>query len=60
MSDATRAEVCAAAVADAKARGLPEAAIAELWDRLVEASIAYELTEWDRTREPAPSAPIGG
>ncbi len=43
-----KAEVIAAARADAKARGLPDGAIGALWDRLVEASIAYELAEWDR------------
>ena len=30
--------------------GLPKAAIAELWDGLVEASIAYEFEHWDRFR----------
>lgn len=38
------------AVADADARGLPSAALKDIWDRLVEASIAYELEEWDSTR----------
>ena len=45
-----KAAVIAAAVADAEARGLPGQAIEGLWDRLVEASIAYELAEWDRLR----------
>lgn len=28
--------------------GLPADEIVALWDRLIEASIAYELAEWDR------------
>ncbi|MGN6498493.1 MAG: chorismate mutase [Tsuneonella sp.] len=45
-----KAAVIAAAADAAERAGLPGAAIAELWDRLVEASIAYELEEWDRLR----------
>jgi isochorismate pyruvate lyase len=45
-----KAQVIAAAASDADRRGLPAAAVAEIWDRLVEASIAYELEEWDRLR----------
>ena len=45
-----KASVIAAAKADAEARGLPGELIAELWDRLVEGSIAYEFDEWDQTR----------
>lgn len=49
VRDETRkAEVIANARAAARAAGLPEAAIAELWERLVEASIAYELDAFDR------------
>lgn len=48
--EARKAEVIANAGADAAARGLPVADIAAIWERLVEASIAYELNEWDRTR----------
>lgn len=29
-------------------RGLPAELIADLWESLVEGSIAYELTHWDR------------
>ena len=36
--------------ADAEARGLPSAELSEIWDRLVEASIAYEMKVWDATR----------
>ena len=42
-----KAEVIANARAAAEAAGLPGAAIADLWDRLVEASIAYELEAFD-------------
>ena len=35
---------------DAAARNLPADELAAIWDRLVEASIAYELVEWDRIR----------
>jgi isochorismate pyruvate lyase len=48
--EARKREVIGNAVAEARAATLPEAAIADLWDRLVEASIAYELEEYDRTR----------
>ena len=43
-----KALVIANARAAAEAAGLPGAAIADLWDRLVEASIAYELEAFDR------------
>ena len=46
-----KASVIAAARRDAEVRGLPGEPIAEIWDRLVETSIAYELDEWDRLRE---------
>lgn len=45
-----KASVIAAAKAEAEARGLPSELIAELWDQLVEGSIAYEFDEWDKTR----------
>ena len=45
-----KSEVIAAARAAAAQAGLPAEAIAHLWDDLVEASIAYELEEWDRLR----------
>jgi isochorismate pyruvate lyase len=35
---------------EAAALGLPEAAVAALWDGLVEASIAYEMAEFDRLK----------
>ncbi len=45
-----KAAVIAAVAEDARARGLPGEKISELWDFLVETSIAYELQEWDRLR----------
>lgn len=52
VRDETRkAAVIAAAGAEAQARGLPQAEIEALWDRLVETSIAYEFEVWDRTRD---------
>ena len=48
--EARKAAVIAAAGADAERAGLPRAEIEALWERLVEASIAYEFAEWDRTR----------
>jgi isochorismate pyruvate lyase len=43
-----KAQVIANARAHAACAGLPEQEIAKLWDALVEASIAYELAEYDR------------
>jgi len=52
VRDETRkAAVIAAARAEAEARGLPGDLIEQLWDQLVEGSIAYELVEWDRLRD---------
>lgn len=45
-----KAQVIEHARADAAARGLPADALAEIWEQLVEASIAYEMVEWDRIR----------
>ncbi len=46
--EARKAQVIANARAHAAAAGLPEQEIGQLWDALVEASIAYELAEYDR------------
>ncbi len=46
-----KAYVIAQAVKDAEARGLPGEVIGEIWERLVEGSIAYEFKEWDRIRD---------
>jgi isochorismate pyruvate lyase len=49
VRDETRkAQVIANARAAAAAAGLPEDAVAALWDALVEASIAYEYEAFDR------------
>ena len=48
--EARKAEVIANATKDAEARGIPSDKIAEIWELLVESSIAYELDEWDRIR----------
>jgi isochorismate pyruvate lyase len=48
--EARKAEVIANAADDACARGLPAERIAQIWDMLVETSIAYELDEWDAIR----------
>lgn len=45
--EARKAQVIANVRAHAVAAGIPEQAIAELWDRLIEASIAYELETFD-------------
>lgn len=43
-----KAEVIAHVRAKAKISGLPADSIAQIWDILVETSIAYEMNEWDR------------
>ncbi|WP_285710213.1 chorismate mutase [Erythrobacter oryzae] len=45
-----KASVIAAAVAEAEAHGIPGDVVGDLWERLVEGSIAYEFAEWDRIR----------
>ncbi len=46
-----KASVIAAAVAEAEQRAIPGDVIGDIWERLVEGSIAYELAEWDRIRD---------
>ncbi|MBX7460417.1 chorismate mutase [Qipengyuania huizhouensis] len=48
--EARKAEVIDNARVDAANRELPSEKIAEIWELLVETSIAYELAEWDRIR----------
>jgi len=48
--DARKDQVIDAAKDDALRRGVPVGLVAEIWDSLVETSIAYELEEWDRLR----------
>lgn len=51
VRDETRkAAVIAAAKTDAEERNIPADVIADIWERLVEGSIAYEFEEWDRSR----------
>jgi len=45
--EARKAAVIANAVVDAQAGGWPEAVAAEMWEALVEASIAYEMRHFD-------------
>ena len=45
-----KAAVIAAAVKDAEAQNIPGDVIADIWECLVEGSIAYELDVWDKTR----------
>ena len=45
-----KAAVIAAAKADAEARGIPGDVVEDVWERLVEGSIAYEFDVWDKTR----------
>jgi isochorismate pyruvate lyase len=46
--EARKRQVIENAVSEARAAGVPEAAVADLWERLVEASIAYEMDAFDR------------
>ncbi|GGE06398.1 chorismate mutase [Polymorphobacter glacialis] len=45
-----KAQVIANAVDAARAAGIPAEAIAQMWEILVEASIAHELGKWDSLR----------
>jgi isochorismate pyruvate lyase len=49
--EARKARVIAAAVAAAEAHGIPAEVVGDIWERLVEGSIAYEFAEWDRIRD---------
>ena len=46
--EARKTQVIDNARAEAVRLGVPDAAVADLWERLVEASIAYELAAFDR------------
>jgi isochorismate pyruvate lyase len=48
--EARKAQVIANARVEAERLGAPGDAIADLWNDLVEASIAYELAEFDRLK----------
>ena len=45
-----KAQVIDQARTEARRLDLPEAVVAEMWETLVEGSIAYELAAFDRTR----------
>ena len=49
--EARKAEVVGNARSDAVRRNLPADRLMQIWEDLVETSIAYELVEWDRLRE---------
>lgn len=49
--EARKASVIAAAVAEAEACSIPGDVIGDIWERLVEGSIAYEFGEWDSIRD---------
>lgn len=49
--EARKASVIAAAVAEAKKLDVPADVVADIWERLVEGSITYEMAEWDRIRK---------
>ncbi len=42
-----KAKVISAAMKEATAHGLPETVIGQMWEVLVEGSIAYEFARWD-------------
>lgn len=48
--EARKAQVIANAVAQAGALNLPADVVADMWERLVEGSIAYEMATFDRLR----------
>ncbi|NWK95658.1 chorismate mutase [Sphingobium lactosutens] len=48
--EARKAQVIDNARVEAERLGAPASVIADLWEQLVEASIAYEMDEFDRTR----------
>jgi len=48
--EARKAQVIENACKAATRHDLPDDVIADIWERLVEGSIDYELAQWDRTR----------
>ncbi|UUL82141.1 chorismate mutase [Sphingomonas sp. S1-29] len=55
--EARKAQVIANAQAHARAAGVPEAVVGDLWERLVEASIAYELEAFDANLSASAASP---
>ena len=49
--EARKAQVIANIRAEARALGLPQELLAQIWNELVEGSIAYELNRWDALRD---------
>lgn len=49
-NEARKAEVLDNVAREAERAGLPPERVRAIWDELVEQSIAYEATEWDRRR----------
>ena len=49
--EARKAQVIDNAAVAAVAAGIPAGIVPQLWEALVEASIAYELAAWDRRRQ---------
>ena len=49
--EARKAEVIANARAEARRHGIPESVIADVWEALVEGSIAHEFDEYDRLND---------
>jgi isochorismate pyruvate lyase len=48
--EARKQQVLAHVQNAAREAGIPVEVVADLWERLVEASIAYELEKWDALR----------
>ena len=48
--EARKAQVIANASEAARAAGIPEGLIPQIWEMMVEASIAYEFGKWDALR----------
>lgn len=48
--EARKAQVHTNVLQAAKEAGVPAPVVSALWEQLIEASIAYELAEWDRLR----------
>jgi isochorismate pyruvate lyase len=49
--EARKQQVLNLVQAAARGSGVPVELVADLWERLVEASIAYELDKWDATHD---------
>lgn len=54
--EARKAQVIANVRAEARRHGIPEHVIAQIWEALVEGSIAHEFVEYDRLRNDVEAA----